>query len=337
MATKPGLGELVVKVLVAAVLLTALCMFVELEAAADALRAADPAALTGALAASVVGVLISVGKWQSLLRQARIVLPVWTAARLYWTGMFCSNFLPTSVGGDAVRLLLTPAPGRLSAVAGTILVERLTGFTVMLALCIIGLAMHPGYATAPGLLETMLVALLGLSGAVALVLIAPRRLAFGLARLGPRLPAMLHRPAAQAAAIIASVNALASDWRVLGRALGLSVAFYATIILAQYGVLSAVDAGIPLAEVALIAAVVPLLTLVPVSLNGLGVAEGVFVLLYAQAGVHPELALAAAMLRRLVDLANSGFGGLLWLAHRAGTRPVPDRAPLLTPALRAAD
>jgi hypothetical protein len=41
------------------------------------------------------------------------------------------------------------------------------------------------------------------------------------------------------------------------------------------------------------------------------------VLVYASVGVAPETALAAAILRRLVDLANSGFGGLLWLAWQA--------------------
>jgi hypothetical protein len=52
--------------------------------------------------------------------------------------------------------------------------------------------------------------------------------------------------------------------------------------------------------------------------NGLGVAEGVFVLLYVQLGVDPETALAAAVLRRVVDLANSGLGGLFWLVQRPG-------------------
>ena len=50
------------------------------------------------------------------------------------------------------------------------------------------------------------------------------------------------------------------------------------------------------------------------TVNGLFLAEGAFVLVYASVGVAPETALAAAILRRLVDLANSGFGGLLWLA-----------------------
>jgi len=102
----------------------------------------------------------------------------------------------------------------------------------------------------------------------------------------------------------------------LGRALAVSLPFYGTVILAQYLVLEAVGADLPLLEVVLLAPLVPLLSLLPLSLNGLGLAEAVFVLLYGSAGVPPETALAAAALRRLVDLANSGLGGLLWLVFR---------------------
>jgi uncharacterized membrane protein YbhN (UPF0104 family) len=77
----------------------------------------DPAPLAAAFAVSVVGVLISAEKWRGLLRRAGVRLSLAASARLYWIGMFVSNFLPTSVGGDAARLALTPAPEGRAAVA----------------------------------------------------------------------------------------------------------------------------------------------------------------------------------------------------------------------------
>ena len=41
-------------------------------------------------------------------------------------------------------------------------------------------------------------------------------------------------------------------------------------------------------------------------------------LVYASAGVPPEVAFAAAIVRRLVDFANSGLGGVMWLAWQFG-------------------
>ena len=126
---------LAAKALVAALLAAALCLSVDLDEAAAALARARPLPLATALAASALGVLVSAEKWRGLLCHAGVGLTLAACARLYWVGMFASNLLPTSVGGDAVRLLLTPAPGRRAAVAGSILVERLTGFLVLLGLC----------------------------------------------------------------------------------------------------------------------------------------------------------------------------------------------------------
>jgi uncharacterized membrane protein YbhN (UPF0104 family) len=309
---------LAAKALVAALLVAALCSAVNLGEATAALERARPLPLATALAASVLGVLVSAEKWRGLLRQAGVGLTLAACARLYWVGMFASNLLPTSVGGDAARLLLTPAPGRRAAVAGSILVERLTGFLVMLALCTLGLALRPQYFDEPGLRATFLAGVLVLDLGVVAALLAPGRLAPLLSGLAGRLPAALRRRPMRRPASPRRSRASPGTPAVLARAMALSAVFYGTIIVAQHAVLRAAGAEVALAEVALVAAVVPLAAMLPVSLNGLGVAEGVFVLLYAQLGVAPEAALAAAVLRRLVDLANSGLGGPLWLALRDG-------------------
>ena len=307
------LGGLAVKALVAAILVVALCFAVDLEEAATAVRGAQLLPLATAFSVSVLGVLISAEKWRGLLHRAGIRLSLAVCARLYWIGMFVSNFLPTSVGGDAVRLALTPAPKRRAAVAGSILVERLTGFLVMLMLCTLALALRPRYFDEPVLRGTFLGAVLVLKFGVVAALLVPGWLASLLSPLAGRLPAMPRRLVEAIVGIARTVAGLTRDPAGLARAIGLSIGFYGTIILAQHAVLRAVGAEVSLLEVTLVAAVVPLLTLLPVSLNGLGMAESVFVLLYAQLGVDPEVALAAALLRRVVDLTNSGLGGLLWL------------------------
>jgi len=172
-ASPRAIGILTAKALVAAVLVVVLCFSVDLGKAEAAIRYASPLPLATVLAVSVLGILISAEKWRGLLHQAGVQLSLFSNARLYWIGMFCSNFLPSSVGGDAARLLLTPAPGRRAVVAGTILVERLTGFLVMLALCTLGLALRPEYFDAPGLRDTFLAAVLALELGMIAALLAP--------------------------------------------------------------------------------------------------------------------------------------------------------------------
>ena len=54
------------------------------------------------------------------------------------------------------------------------------------------------------------------------------------------------------------------------------------------------------------------------SINGLGTIELTFVLLFGLMGVDPEVALAVAILRRLVLLGQSLVGGVLYSARRFG-------------------
>ena len=107
---------------------------------------------------------------------------------------------------------------------------------------------------------------------------------------------------------------------VLG-ALALSLPFYGILILFQYLILDALGARLPLAEVALIAPLVQLVGLLPLAPNGLGLVEGAFVLFFVQAGVAPEVALAGALLRRILSFAVSLVGGLIWLQRSPAARP----------------
>jgi glycosyltransferase 2 family protein len=302
------------KLVGAAVLSLVLWLSLDLGQAATALARADPVLVWGAFAASVLNVLISARKWQSLLSRAGIPLIFDVVAQLYWIGAFFSNFLPTGVGGDAVRLMLAPVRNRRGTVAGTILIERLSGLFVMLLLSALGLAfLHLELGDA--LVARMSMAtVVGSAGAVAAVLLAPGLFVATLARANGLLPPAFRAPLGAAHRIAAQVMAPAGDRVAVAVAVSYSLPFYAAVILAQYCVLRAVGADIGLLEVASGAPLICAVTFLPVTVNGLFLAEGAFVLVYASVGVAPEMALAAAILRRLVDLGNSGLGGLLWLA-----------------------
>lgn len=334
--------RLALKTAMAAGVLAVLYLLVDWPKAGAALAAADPEPLLAAFIVSALGVAISAFKWDGILRHLGIRLGFPEAARLYWIGMFASNLLPSNVGGDAVRLLLTPARDRMTQVMGSILVERLTGFVVLLVLCAIGLTLRPA-ALADGLAaQGLLLTVLGLLVVAVAILATPHGIARLMGGVHERLPRLLGLPFGVARRVAASA-APACSGPAIRDAFLVSLPFYATIILAQYGALLAVGAETPLYEVALLAPLVCLLAVLPVPLNGLGFNEGVFVLIYASAGVPPELGLAAAVLRRLVDLLNSSLGGFLWLrqrpdlagmeaqAHAGPARAVPAR---LRPASR---
>jgi uncharacterized protein (TIRG00374 family) len=116
--------------------------------------------------------------------------------------------------------------------------------------------------------------------------------------------------------LIDAINHYKDYGLTVASTLVLAVIFYGTAIMFQYFVIAAVGGDMPLREVMLVAPLIPLVSVIPVSLNALGLAEGAFVLFYTQAGLSPAEALAAALLRRVVLLLVSMTGGVFWLSGR---------------------
>ena len=69
-----------------------------------AVRRVTPANLLLAFGCIFLSRLMTVGRWHILLRSGGIEIPLKSTLALTFTGLFASNFLPTTIGGDVVRL-----------------------------------------------------------------------------------------------------------------------------------------------------------------------------------------------------------------------------------------
>ncbi len=98
-------------------------------------NAASPATLVNVLIAAgliLLSRLSTVARWHTLLRAAGIPIPFADTLRLTFAGLFGSNFLPTSVGGDVVRLAGAMQMGYDRAIClASIAVDRLVNMTGM--------------------------------------------------------------------------------------------------------------------------------------------------------------------------------------------------------------
>jgi uncharacterized protein (TIRG00374 family) len=281
----------------------------------QSLLRSDPTLVLGAVAVLTAALLASTEKWARLARLACGPLPWWGLLRAYWIGSFASNYLPSNVGGDVVRVLVLAPPASLASLTASVLAERLTGLAVLTVLSAGCLLLGPPMPAELSLALWLLVAALCL--VMALVWLGgPRLIRAGAARL-PGRPRFLARIAGKLVRLAEALHAYRSAPGALALALAWSVAFYLLLALFQLAVLRAVGSTIDLGQVMLVAPLVPLVSLLPVTANGLGLAEGAFVLFYMQLGVPGEQALAAALLRRIVSVTVSAPGGVLWLVKRA--------------------
>jgi Lysylphosphatidylglycerol synthase TM region len=128
------------------------------------------------------------------------------------------------------------------------------------------------------------------------------------------------------ARVLAKVDALAlalrdygGDHQALAVTCAVSVLFYVGLVLFQHAVIHALHGDLTLGQVALVAPLVVLVAALPVSINGIGITEGAFVVLYAQVGLPPEIGLASALLRRIILLLAALPGAAFWLSERRPT------------------
>lgn len=263
---------------------------------------------SAALVVGIVAVVVSVYKWQALLAAGGINCHFWPLVRYYLIGIYFNNFLPTSLGGDAARIyLLSKKCGSHLLIALSVLLERLSGVIVLVLFLLIGVLIGPQFLEAG---ENFLVISL-----CCLVLFCSALLLFSTVRVW--LQRLLPRSVGDKLALLVEGSAIdfhnrKTSWKIVCSSLLfqlLSIFIY---------VLVARALTIPLSFLDLLAVVplVTLLTLLPVSLNGLGLREGGFVLLLARLQVSSTDALSLSLLFYSITVILSIAGGILFLIHK---------------------
>ena len=293
------------------------------------LRGASPGWLLAAAGLLLASNVLGTWQWQWLLRAVEIRIPFWKVLSYYHVGLFFNNFLPANVGGDFARVLDAAryGPGRAAAFS-TVIMDRLLGTLALAGLALVttlpafrdfhqmgGLPISAIYLALVGFFA-LSVALTWLVFHPALLPVAQRMLArVGLGGFQPAL------------------EDLAGWLQGFRDRRGLFVHLLVVALVVQVArigvhVLVARALGLDL-RVQYFFLLVPLLAVavsLPVSLNGIGVREGVGIVLFGLVGVGRADAFTLQFTTYLVAVAVSLLGGLVFLARaprrRAAARQI---------------
>jgi len=227
----------------------------------------------------------------------------------YFVGIFFNLFLPTGMGGDLVKIHYLARGREALKAAFSVASDRFFGLVAMLLIGGVAVVFLPSML--PGHLSGLVVGLA--AAAMSLFLGAP-----AIARVtGKLLPHVSSR--------LADLGLLWKRPRAVLMALALSLVLQG-LGMAMVWVLG-LGLGIPL-PLPFYMAVLPLitlLTLLPVTFNGIGLREGALVFFMKNKGVSPELAFSLGLLVLSVHVALGLLGGAVYLsgAHKASPRRSP--------------
>ena len=252
-------------------------------------------------------------RWKLLLASKGIREPLGWLTRAYFVGYAAGQVLPTSIGGDAVRIVehARRRPDARGEAAGAVLMERVLGSAGTVLLVALGLAVAAGrYEDIELLVWIELASILAL--AVLSVLLFSRRTSRGLQErvfpLGRRL--RLERPLAS---LHAAMHGYRSRPGVLALVLGVTLATQFARIIAIWLCGEAVGVDLSPLVYVVLGPLLFLVMMVPFTINGLGVREAFFVAFLARFGVDADAAFATGFLFYVVTVATSIPGGLIML------------------------
>jgi len=258
--------------------------------------------LAAAFVLYLVGIVVRAYRWQILVSALKTDIPLARLTVLYFVGTFFSNFLPTGIGGDVVRVYeLSKQSKRPIESVGTVLLDRGTGLLMLFLIALVTLIFNYRLI-APNVVAAIVLLSLGSWAGLGFVLRRDWLERWGLLRIMARIKPLEE--------LYESVTAC--GLRAIGGALAVSLVFNALLIAVNYLIALSLGVNIPLWYFLLFIPLISFLLVLPISLSGLGVREGGYVYLFAQAGVPAPLALAMSLLFYALNVATGLIGGVLY-------------------------
>ncbi len=241
----------------------------------SALRRVSIGYFLAAVVALSISRLFAAARWHILLKSAGVEIPFLRSIMLTFTGNFSSNFLPTTIGGDVARL------------AG---------------------AMQLGYDRAvcvASLVADRLIGLAGMSLALPLGLIPVLSLGNEVSQ-SVAVPALFQKGVDFAKRTFESFSIWLKKPLALGGSMLATFGNMVFIYLAVYLLLLGIDHHVSYRLIAGLYTLTYFVTLVPISINGLGVQELSMTFLLTQlGGLSPSESATVALLTRLLFIITS--------------------------------
>lgn len=256
------------------------------------------------------GVYLSVYKWKKLLTVYNINVSFKQLYLYYLIGTFSNNFLPTAVGGDVSRVIyLRRVTNKPAEIAASIIMERLTGVFAIIFVSALSVIFNLSFVLQYPVAVNITMAIFSFS----IILYLFSRLSI---LKNSVYKIMLLIPFYKKIAKIPEVlYTYRNHKKVLLSTFILSIIFISFGVFSVYLYFLAIGIKVPILKLILIYTIVQLISLLPISINSIGITEGSYIILFGLIGINSVDALAVALLGRVLLMLVSLSGGFVFIFH----------------------
>ncbi|MGB9114690.1 lysylphosphatidylglycerol synthase transmembrane domain-containing protein [Bradyrhizobium sp.] len=308
------------------VLVSAALLFIALRKAnfSDLASRIDVASLGWiglAIGVTFLQIFVGVLRWRIVSTECGAPLATRQAMRFNVIGTFFNQTLPSSIGGDAVRLWLVARGGAgWRAATYSIFVDRAIGLIALAVIIVASLPWSYNLIGDPyGRSALLLVDLAALAGGAGFLLLGVLP--------WPWLKRWWGTHHIHACAVIANRVIFSRRSGPMIAALSLLVHVLAVVI--AWCVVQSIAAPVAFGQIFQLIPPVMLITMLPISIAGWGVREATMGLAFGYAGLMTNEGINISLLYGAVSFIVGAFGGLVWIfsAEKAAQGAVPIEVP----------
>jgi uncharacterized protein (TIRG00374 family) len=260
-----------------------------------------------------LGHYICIFRWRMLMQPLMPVLSRTHLFLIYCIGLFFNLTFPTVVGGDVVKFYYAGKPSKRYAqsFAATFLDRDAGMFAMMIIACVV-LLLYP--VTVPRIPVAIIV-----WGAFAVFLIG------NIAIFTPRLHQILVRllNLAKLNRIAAKIDAISNAFQIMSKhrmvlVVSLLISLINQILVISVTWVTAIGLrlNIPASHFFIFVPVITLISMIPISLNGMGLREYAYLSLFQSLGIHPASCFALGLVSSLLIILSSLPGGVIYIFFR---------------------
>jgi uncharacterized protein (TIRG00374 family) len=312
---------LAAKVAVSLALLAYLLATADLPALVRRIRGGDVLLLAAGVALYAAMLALSTWRWRVLLAAQGFPAPLRALSASYLIATFFNNFLPSNIGGDVVRVRdSSRLTGSTTTSLAVVAIDRILGLCALYALAFAAFVLGGAGVRHLAGARVVLAGLGIVFGGLAWVFFRP-----GIARRLMAATGLSSREWAQRRfeVVQAAVHVYRDQLWAVALALLASLALQTTVVFYYWSVAHALRIPLPLAACFLMVPLCTLVQTVPVSFNGWGVRESVFIVYFGQVGLPRDSALAFSLVGAGLIVLLSLSGAVVWTSRRSAAAEGP--------------
>lgn len=303
------------------------------------LTSPDPLWLLGGLALFSFICLVNIVRWQIILRVQHIELSLWRATQLFFIGHFFNSFMLGSTGGDVVKAYYAAQEThhKKAEAVMTIIIDRLIGLIGLFAVAAVMMMLNLHLLFGNEQLRPMAVSVVSILGLLVFCLIVgfwpglgkflhgwrerifhrgEKRQSWRKLFSQERLDHWAERFAgirANVKKMIGAYQAYAAHKPALVMTFLLAIVTHVSLIFSAICFGKSLGIEVNLGFYFVMVPAINCLAAVPITINGLGVREGLFVASFRAGGVPGEKALLLSLVSFAASLLFSLVGGIIYL------------------------